>query len=1148
MILNRDTAAEIIDLNPGEVIDQAIADRQFNVIVEGFNHLYNGNDFIYIADEVGLGKTYIAIGISTLLRHFNEDPGSFSDLIIVPKKNLQIKWQKEIKRFVSNNYLLQDNRVKSIIDQPIGLIGKNQIHDKFRPIAETVASYNLFRMSSFSMGTHENFEWKEEFELIPNGLETFKKVGKRRDNSFYRRLYGILVNICTPQIECAIIDEVHNFKHGVEGAVSQRNEVLSRYMGNIFEEDNDIFEALPELKEKIKPLAKKKILLSATPIDKGLYQLKNQLDVFQPNHKYRNIQPDLIESTLKEDLSKFLIRGVMNIKLGDREYSRNMYRYEHRNGNVKCEPDSSPITLSDDKLAFITGLVQYKTMEELSLKNNNSFEIGLLAGFESFKPKPKTQDEEFDKSIDTDQKEAIDSNVIQRIANSYFKDFGKPLPHLKQDAIVEELFHSLVQGEKALVFVRRIASVNELELKLLEKYTSFLFDKINNFSKRNRNPRLQVLTKSFKERLKRKEIEEVLSLLSKRININNLNSLINADLHIQSKDELTILLTLLYDAPSEDESWQNLKKELIDYQKMVLKHLGREKRIDSKLSELALYLLENSVAQLTDELDPDDTLENEDQLFDEGEKTVYFFEEFFKGKGKTFRKATYDNSWYELNLYVLNRKYKLFNVDIDNLKKLKQSKETRKEGTLFKNEQDNYENLIFDEQYKKHKVKSELLKKETFLTQLLLVVCEKEFNEWIINKRKLHKEAFFESLKSLVEILKGIFRNGSGRIPAYLAWSTSNFEQELINLLTTDFEFVLNEIKTVIKDFDKIIASNFPESTKIKYTLYNQLPVQGVSGNHKINVSKIAAQFRMPGYPYVLIATDILKEGEDLHTYCKNVYHYGIAWNPSDMEQRTGRIDRIGSKCYYKLKENGNSEIQFDKELQVFFPYLKDTFEVNQVAKVFNGMDEFINTFYDFTEAKRADNKGSLADVVKDIPKQITSKLKSKYDIDKFKAECKDEHELRLQESIGLSLVELKKKVTEFNHYIETKHVDRKDEYSNFDERTLQIKGLIYNEEKERQCPFKIRITNNHIPGSFNYEIISPITSRRNLNSGAMRAIREKLPDDQLFEVNSILYARTNAQLDSSNEEILKTLEKLVFLADDLEEQYAKEDLNYWNM
>jgi len=38
-------------------------------------------------------------------------------------------------------------------------------------------------------------------------------------------------------------------------------------------------------------------------------------------------------------------------------------------------------------------------------------------------------------------------------------------------------------------------------------------------------------------------------------------------------------------------------------------------------------------------------------------------------------------------------------------------------------------------------------------------------------------------------------------------------------------------------------------------------------------------------------------EGVDLQQDCRHVIHHDLDWNPSTLEQRTGRIDRIGSKA-----------------------------------------------------------------------------------------------------------------------------------------------------------------------------------------------------------------------------------------------------------
>ena len=53
--------------------------------------------------------------------------------------------------------------------------------------------------------------------------------------------------------------------------------------------------------------------------------------------------------------------------------------------------------------------------------------------------------------------------------------------------------------------------------------------------------------------------------------------------------------------------------------------------------------------------------------------------------------------------------------------------------------------------------------------------------------------------------------------------------------------------------------------------------------------------FNLPGPPYILICTEKAKEGIDLHRYCRKILHYDMEWNPASMEQRVGRVDRIGS-------------------------------------------------------------------------------------------------------------------------------------------------------------------------------------------------------------------------------------------------------------
>jgi superfamily II DNA/RNA helicase len=55
--------------------------------------------------------------------------------------------------------------------------------------------------------------------------------------------------------------------------------------------------------------------------------------------------------------------------------------------------------------------------------------------------------------------------------------------------------------------------------------------------------------------------------------------------------------------------------------------------------------------------------------------------------------------------------------------------------------------------------------------------------------------------------------------------------------------------------------------------------------------------FNSPLFPELLISSAVLGEGVDLHRFCRYVIHHDLCWNPSTLEQRTGRLDRIRCKA-----------------------------------------------------------------------------------------------------------------------------------------------------------------------------------------------------------------------------------------------------------
>ncbi|MCA1733957.1 MAG: hypothetical protein LC732_10195, partial [Acidobacteria bacterium] len=166
------------------------------------------------------------------------------------------------------------------------------------------------------------------------------------------------------------------------------------------------------------------------------------------------------------------------------------------------------------------------------------------------------------------------------------------------------------------------------------------------------------------------------------------------------------------------------------------------------------------------------------------------------------------------------------------------------------------------------------------------------------------------------------------------------------------------ELREAAEHFDLIVDTNAPPlwerplaeiPTEIGKLLRAQQPVGGMFG--AVNKT-LVRQFRMPGYPFLLITTDLLQEGEDLHLFCSRVYHYGINWMPSSMEQRTGRVDRVRSQAERRLTRMSEQPVG-DDLLQVFYPYLQETVEVFQVERVFERLNRFMRLMHErFGEAE----------------------------------------------------------------------------------------------------------------------------------------------------------------------------------------------------
>ena len=141
-------AGRLIDFAPSmEQRGREFARDQLHGSVAVHNMLAR-NRVTYLADEVGMGKTYVALGAMALLRHFHPRARI---IVIAPRQNIQRKWVKEYRNFVEDNWKVKDNAVCAIQggpDRP--LVHCESLYEMAKVLSETMQRDLFLRMTSFS--------------------------------------------------------------------------------------------------------------------------------------------------------------------------------------------------------------------------------------------------------------------------------------------------------------------------------------------------------------------------------------------------------------------------------------------------------------------------------------------------------------------------------------------------------------------------------------------------------------------------------------------------------------------------------------------------------------------------------------------------------------------------------------------------------------------------------------------------------------------------------------------------------------------------------------------------------------------------------------------------------------------------------------
>ncbi|MEK6818413.1 MAG: SNF2-related protein [Nanoarchaeota archaeon] len=177
-------------------------------------------------------------------------------------------------------------------------------------------------------------------------------------------------------------------------------------------------------------------------------------------------------------------------------------------------------------------------------------------------------------------------------------------------------------------------------------------------------------------------------------------------------------------------------------------------------------------------------------------------------------------------------------------------------------------------------------------------MAAKESLKRIINDEKYHektRKAAFEILhkyeklskdskiEKLIEIIKEIFKNDNQKV-----------------LIYTKHPITLKYISEKLKELDLKI-------------------VEFLGGQDSEERDKVIKEFRENAQ--ILISTETGSEGLNFQ-FCNNLINYDLPWNPMSVEQRIGRIDRIGQK----------------KDMNIYSLATKNTMEEHVVDLIINKM------------------------------------------------------------------------------------------------------------------------------------------------------------------------------------------------------------------
>jgi hypothetical protein len=938
--LDLQTAAVLIDFSGNGTIPASMAEQQLVGTVALHNMLAE-HGLAYLADEVGMGKTYIGLGVVALMRRFQPE---LRVLYLLPKNNVRDKWQKDYRSFVDKNYQQHDGIVKGFGNAPAAPFRVcRSLSDLVQAVATESARDYFICTSAFSLPLGKTRDelvtalnrFKQELpqnaakvdELLQRLAQQGANDGKLTALKLeVKRCWADALNAILPRFDLLVVDEAHNYRRGIESA--DRNRLLADVLGTETGAQCRIDRVL---------------LLSATPFDRSLGQLERQLELFG--------KKALLElpngggwAGVHAALAPFMVRRLNSLMLGAKDHTRNMYRTEHRSGN-KAE-----IELGLEQQLF-AAVLQKKVSESLNENHSGKFELGMLASFESYLPSNKGKPVLFDgddEGAAGAASDAADRTVVEYLVRDYQQRFKQFPPHPKMDDVARKAgAAAFVANKKQLIFVRRVGSVGELKAKVEDAYHGWLRDYLRDDDE---------VTHWFGEYDKLIGDRQHGRLDDEQDGDKTNTSSFFAWFYRGNNEALVTGVRPLQPAP------HNYRTMLASASIMFATNWSTLPGMPSP-QELGLATLA--------ELPPLSATPTRAQQFERAQYAYLRAVELQAPDVQTRLVAR----------RILAAAYSdVKTVATTNTAGLT---EILAQGTFWEALRDretltglsrDWSRDMFhtlagdDETAAKQRIRLTLIHHG-----LTAAMCRLDhpFIDLYALRASRTKGEDGSADDRLIEAFVILLANQSARPEKFSSYT-------VLRGLADNLELLLKQ------NFEDAGEKEPGELTAYFTRQLSPLaPVLGATGENAPSRSAIARKFRMPGYPRVLVSTDVFQEGEDLHTFCDSVTHYGISASPISLEQKVGRVDRIGSLAHRALDAAyGEHATHF---IQVGFPHIRESLEFLQVRLAANNLNQFLRSMNRIgEEASRPPTEVDLANELRDttpIEPAIDEYLKSPFTI-----------------------------------------------------------------------------------------------------------------------------------------------------------------------